>query len=171
MATIRFSNNSSEKITQLELEKCRLSSFFEYRVIFCSFMLIFFYRTTTESELDLDRVNGEALEEPDDPFGVLDALLQSQLPLRLCIISFMCWATNDIATVLSAPLGMITSACFFVGRQNSSNAGFTRVVYWCNTCSKSRPRSSISRKTLLANLVSASVSTNSFISNLSIMSL
>ena len=98
MATIRFSNNSSEAIAQLGLEKCRLSLFFEYRVIFCSFMLIFFYRTTTESELDLDRVNGEALEEPDDPFGVLDELLQSQLPLRLCIISFMCWATNDIAT-------------------------------------------------------------------------
>ena len=42
-----------------------------------------FYRTTTESEFDLERVNGDPLDEADDPFGVLVVLLQSQLPLRL----------------------------------------------------------------------------------------
>ena len=47
------------------------------------------YRTMTESEFDLDRVNGDPFEEADDPFGVL-AGLQSQLPLRLCIMSLMC---------------------------------------------------------------------------------
>ena len=48
------------------------------------------YRTTIESEFDLDRVNGDPLDEADDPFGVLVGLLQSQLPLRLCIMSLMC---------------------------------------------------------------------------------
>ena len=36
---------------------------------------------------------------------------------------------RSMATVFSAPLGTITSAYFFVGRQNSSKAGFTSVVY------------------------------------------
>ena len=31
--------------------------------------------------------------------------------------------------VLSAPLGIITSANFFVGKQNSSKAGFTKFIY------------------------------------------
>ena len=42
----------------------------------------------------------------------------------------MCWDIKSMATVFSAPRGTITSAYFFVGRQNSSKAGFTRVVYW-----------------------------------------
>lgn len=33
------------------------------------------------------------------------------------------------------------------GRQNSSKAGFTNVIYWLKTCSRSRPRSLMSRKT------------------------
>ena len=41
----------------------------------------------------------------------------------------MCWDIKSMATVFSAPRGTITSAYFFVGRQNSSKAGFTRVVY------------------------------------------
>ena len=42
----------------------------------------------------------------------------------------MCCDMRSMATVFSAPRGTITSAYFFVGRQNSSKAGFTRVVYW-----------------------------------------
>jgi len=33
------------------------------------------------------------------------------------------------------------------GEQNSSKAGFTKVMYWVRTASKSRPRSLISRGT------------------------
>ena len=46
----------------------------------------------------------------------------------------------------------------------------TRVVYWCSTCSRSRPRSEMSRSTRRASRVSASVSTNSFRLNLSLNS-
>ena len=42
----------------------------------------------------------------------------------------MCCEIRSMATVFSAPRGTITSAYFFVGKQNSSKAGFTRVVYW-----------------------------------------
>ena len=42
----------------------------------------------------------------------------------------------------------MTSACFLVGKQNSSKAGFTKLVYWKRTFSKSLPRSSMSRNTL-----------------------
>ena len=41
----------------------------------------------------------------------------------------MCCLIRSMATVFSAPRGTITSAYFLVGRQNSSKAGFTRVVY------------------------------------------
>ena len=37
----------------------------------------------------------------------------------------MCWTMRSMATRFSAPRGTITSAYFFVGMQNSSNAGFT----------------------------------------------
>ena len=33
------------------------------------------------------------------------------------------------------------------GKQNSSKAGFTKVMYWASTCSSSRPRSLMSLKT------------------------
>lgn len=36
----------------------------------------------------------------------------------------------SIVPVLSAPRGMITSANFLVGKQNSSKAGFTVLIYW-----------------------------------------
>ena len=42
----------------------------------------------------------------------------------------MCCDMRSMATVFSAPRGTITSAYFFVGRQNSSKAGLTSVVYW-----------------------------------------
>ena len=49
----------------------------------------------------------------------------------LCIgLTWICCLMRSMATVFSAPLGTITSAYFLVGRQNSSKAGFTRVVYW-----------------------------------------
>ena len=90
---------------------------------------------------------------------------------------------HKYSPLLSAPLGMITSAYFFVyiawtrkgkkevwlwvqlhnlanliwvvvlveyvptGRQNSSNAGLTRLMYCARTLSRSRPRSLISRST------------------------
>ena len=37
----------------------------------------------------------------------------------------MCCTIKDTATSLSLPRGMIISAYFFVGRQNSSKAGLT----------------------------------------------
>jgi hypothetical protein len=53
----------------------------------------------------------------------------------------MCWTMRSIATMLSAPRGTITSAYFFVGMQNSSNAGFTgnnnNVDFKCRLCSPS----------------------------------
>jgi len=36
---------------------------------------------------------------------------------------------NNVLPVLSAPLGIMTSANFFVGKQNSSKAGFTKFMY------------------------------------------
>ena len=39
-------------------------------------------RTTMESEFDRERVNGDPFDDPEDPFGVFDELLQSQVPLR-----------------------------------------------------------------------------------------
>ena len=53
-------------------------------------------------------------------------------PLFLQQMSCMCWEIRSMATVFSAPRGTITSAYFLVGRQNSSKAGFTRVVYCGN---------------------------------------
>merc|ERR1719454_2105906 len=78
----------------------------------------------------------------------------SRDPLLLQIMSCICWDMRSMATVFSAPRGTITSAYFFVGRQNSSNAGFTRVVYWWRTCSRSLPLSLMSLITRLASLVS-----------------
>ena len=65
------------------------------------------------------------------------------------LLTSICCLIRSRATTFSAPLGIITSAYFFVGIQNSSKAGLTRVVYWCNTCSRSRPRSDMSRNTRL----------------------
>ena len=59
-----------------------------------------------------------------------------------------CWIRLR-ATVFSAPLGTMTSAHFLVGKQNSSNAGLTRSVYWANTCWRSLPLSAKSRSTRL----------------------
>ena len=61
----------------------------------------------------------------------------------------MCCLIRSIATTLPAPLGIMTSAYFLVGRQNSSKAGLTSVVYWCSTWARSLPRSSISLNTRL----------------------
>ena len=58
-----------------------------------------YQRTTTESEFDLERVNGDPFDDPLDPVGVLDELLHSQIPLRFCIMSLICWATKEIATI------------------------------------------------------------------------
>ena len=65
------------------------------------------------------------------------------------LFTWICCLMRSIATTFSAPLGTITSAYFLVGMTNSSNAGLTREVYWWRTCSRSRPCSSISRKTRL----------------------
>merc|ERR1719347_2211503 len=91
------------------------------------------------------------------------------LPLDLQIISCICCLIRSIATTLPAPLGIMTSAYFLVGRQNSSKAGLTSVVYWCSTWARSLPRSSISLNTRLASLVSGSVSTNNLMLNISLM--
>merc|ERR1712173_506972 len=72
-------------------------------------------------------------------------------------MSCICCFIRSRATTFSAPLGIITSAYFLVGMQNSSKAGLTRVVYWWSTWTRSRPRSSISLRTLLASLVSACI--------------
>ena len=97
---------------------------------------------------------------PSDMMVVGETSLE---PLFLQQMSCMCWEMRSMATVFSAPLGTITSAYFLVGRQNSSKAGFTRVVYWghrlalghrrritcVSTCSRSLPRSRMSLITLL----------------------
>ena len=55
-------------------------------------------------------------------------------------------------------------------RHHDVDLTLTRVVYWCSTCSRSRPRSEMSRSTRRASRVSASVSTNSLRLNLSLNS-
>lgn len=45
--------------------------------------------------------------------------------LSLTVHTCTCCTIRSIATVFSAPRGTITSANFFVGIQNSSNAGLT----------------------------------------------
>merc|ERR1712027_287377 len=96
------------------------STVLAFHFFFCLLYLIM------ESELDLERVKGES--------PLLELFLAQMM-------SVMCCATRVMATVLSAPLGMMTSANFFVGRQNSSKAGLTRLVYCCKMCSRSLPLS------------------------------
>lgn len=43
--------------------------------------------------------------------------------------------------------GLIHQKCLLTGKQNSSKAGFTNVMYWVSTCSSSRLRSVVSLKT------------------------
>lgn len=105
------------------------------------------------SEFERDRAKG-------DPELVFVPLLVSRM-------SWMCWTISFIATVFSTPRGMMTSANFLVGMQNSSNAGLTNVMYWCRTWSMFLPRSCMSRRTRRAKRVSASVSTKSFMWNMS----
>ena len=80
-------------------------------------------------------------------------------------LTSMCCFIRSRATTFSAPLGIITSAYFLVGRQNSSKAGLTRVVYWWRTCSSSLPLSEISRSTRLMNQ-SVKLSSNAALSTL-----
>ena len=54
------------------------------------------------------------------------------------------WNDAWFSPWFSAPRGMMTSANFLVGRQNSSKAGFTELIYWLRTLSRVRPRSWIS---------------------------
>lgn len=49
--------------------------------------------------------------------------------------------------------GMVLDAKRHTGKQNSSNAGLTKFMYWLSTCSRSLPRSIISRGTGIISLI------------------
>ena len=110
------------------------------------------------------RVHREVLVESElerDRSWQLESVLFPP-PADLKIKSWMCCLMRSMATVFSAPLGMITSAYFLVGIQNSSNAGLTREVYCSRTVSRSRPRSSMSLITRLVQIA------NKMLTNISI---
>mmetsp|Transcript_10806 Transcript_10806/g.22535 ORF Transcript_10806/g.22535 Transcript_10806/m.22535 type:complete len:212 (+) Transcript_10806:68-703(+) len=81
-----------------------------------------------------------------------------------CRRSRRCCEMRSMATVLAAPCGTMMSAYCFVGRTYCSKAGLTVDSYWHSTDSRSRPRSAMSRRSRRASRVSASVSTNIFMS-------
>ena len=109
------------------------------------------YYLMLESEQDLDPVKGNSFLLPFD-FQIMSWNIRRMLVMSEEVFikqTCMCCLIRSKATTFSAPLGIMTSAYFFVGRQNSSKAGLTSVVYWCSTWARSLPRSSISLKARL----------------------
>ncbi len=84
---------------------------------------------------DVDEVVDEEIAVVGRLFGAIvessgDLNDDDESPRMWCAfkMSLMCCTIRLIATVFSAPRGIMTSAYFFVGKQNSSKAGLTN--FW-----------------------------------------
>ena len=58
-----------------------------------------------------------------------------------------CWPLQCISQTLLCNQTWCKSETSLTGKQNSSKAGFTKVMYWASTCSSSLPRSLMSLRT------------------------